>query len=184
MADPSGWDATAAAASQPIVAWHGHVWRSHNRKYAATDVGGVLRYSARYHRAPDLFTQGATWPALYCGLTYGFCLAEILRHVTPNLLPMLNQRRFSELAADLSAVLDCRDLAAMNANTDRLFHDTDYTMGQELASAAIQRGCEALLIPSATRLPDRNLIIFPHSCHPTSRIEVVGYVDPSLYVQR
>lgn len=184
MADPGRWDAAAAVARCPIIPWRGRVWRAHHRKYAATDVGGALRYSARYHRAPDYFPPGETWPAPYCAVTYGVCLAETLRHVTPDLLPTLNQRRLSEIAVDLSAMLDCRDLDALGVSVERLFHDLDYTTGQELAAAAIHRGCEALLIPSATRLPDPNLIIFPDSCRSTSRIAIVGFVDPSLYVQR
>jgi len=86
-----------AIARGSIIPWRGLVWRAHKKIYAATDVGGALRYSARYSQAPDLFPAGPTWPALYCGLTYGVSLAEILRHLTPSTLPSLKNQRLSEI---------------------------------------------------------------------------------------
>jgi hypothetical protein len=108
----------------------------------------------------------------------------VLRHVTPELLPMLKGQRLSKLAVDLSAVLDCRDVTALGVALDALFHDTDYAAGQALGAAAVARGGEGLLIPSATRLPDDVLVLFPDSLRPTSRIEVVETVDPILYIER
>ena len=81
-------------------------------------------------------------------------------------------------------MLDCRDVSALGVSPAELFHDTNYELGQELAAAALQRNCEGLLVPSATRLPDDVLIIFTDSLRPTSRVEVVEYVDPALYVDR
>ncbi len=181
---PGGWDATAAVAGRPLIPWRGDLWRAHKRRYDATDASGSRLFSARYHRAPDLFPSGPTWAALYCALSYGVCLGEVLRHVTPELLPALRDQRLSRLAVDLSAVLDCRDVAALGVPPDVLFHDTDYTPGQALGFAAIARGCEGLLIPSATRLPDDVLVIFPDNLRSTSRIEVVETVDPILYTER
>jgi hypothetical protein len=37
---------------------------------------------------------------------------------------------------------------------------------------------------ATTRLPDDVLVIFTDRLQPTSRIEVVEYVDPALYVDR
>jgi hypothetical protein len=108
----------------------------------------------------------------------------VTRHLTPELLPTLNQRRFSKLFVELSAVLDCRDVSALGVSLDELFHDTNYELGQALAAAAIQRNCEGLLLPSATRLPDDVLVVFTDSLWPTSRIEVVEYMEPALYVDR
>jgi hypothetical protein len=125
-----------------------------------------------------MFPEGPTWPALYCGLTYGVCLAEIIRHLTPIALPSLKHQRLSELSVDLSFVLDCTDLAALGVDQAALFDDYDYSTGQALAAAALARGCEALLIPSATRLPDPNLIIFTTQIRPTSSYLVVGFIDP------
>jgi len=178
------WDATVAVAVRPVIAWRGRVWRAHKKTYEATDVDGALRYSARYNRAPDLFPGGPTWPALYCGLTYGVCLAEILWHLTPSTLPSLKNQRLSEISVDLSTVLDCTDLAALGVNDAALFGDYDYSTGQTLAAAAIARGCEALLIPSVTRLPDPNLIIFTTRVQPSSSYHAIGFVDPPLYVDR
>jgi len=173
-----------AIASSSIIPWRGLVWRAHKKIYAATDVGGALRYSARYHQAPDLFPAGPTWPALYCGLTYGVCLAEILRHLTPSTLPSLKNQRLSEILVELSSVLDCTNLAALGADEATLFDDYNYSTGQALAAAAIARRCEALLIPSATRLPDSNLIIFTTQVQPTSSYRVIRFIDPPLYVDR
>jgi RES domain-containing protein len=170
--------------ARPIIAWRGHVWRAHKRTFAATDPGGSRLYSGRYNRGLDFFPADQTWPALYCGLSYGVCLAEVTRHLTPELLPTLNQRRFSKLFVELSAVLDCRDVSALGVSLGELFHDTNYELGQELAAAAIRRNCEGLVLPSATRFPDVVLVIFTDSLRPTSRIEVVEYVDPALYVDR
>ena len=93
-------------------------------------------------------------------------------------------RCFSKLFVELSAVLDCRDVSPLAVSLGELFHDTNYELGQELAAAAIRRNCEELVLPSATRLPDDVLVIFTDSLRPTSRIELVEYVDPALYVDR
>ena len=114
MAVPHGWDAPTAVASCPIIGWSDPAWRAHNRKYDATDPGGSLKVSGRYNRGLDRFPPDETWAALYLGSTYGVCLAEISRHLTPELLPLLNERRFSKLALRLSAVFDYRDEVALN----------------------------------------------------------------------
>lgn len=178
------WDATAAVALRPIIPWRGDVWRAHKRRYEATDAGGSRLVSARYHRAPDLFPDGSTWAALYCGLSYGVCLAEVLRHLTPETLPTLKHQRLSKITVDLANVLDCRDAAALGIEQDALFHDTDYTTGQALGAAAVAHGCEGLLLASATRLPDDVLIIFPDNLRSTSHMKVIETVDPALYVER
>jgi hypothetical protein len=117
-------------------------------------------------------------------LSYGVCIGEVLRHITPALLPALKDQRLSKLAVDLTAVLDCRDIAAIGIPPDALFHDTDYAVGQILGASAVARGSEGLLVPSATRLPDDVLIIFPDNMRPTSSIAVVETVDPVLYIAR
>jgi len=53
------------------------------------------------------------------------------------LLSGLNARLLSEIAVELSAVLDCRDVEALGLTPPGvepadLFHDTDFTVGQEL----------------------------------------------------
>jgi len=49
----------------PVIAWSGNVWRTHGRRFAATDPGGALVLSGRYHRGRDLFPNSAVFPALY-----------------------------------------------------------------------------------------------------------------------
>ncbi len=112
---------------------------------------------------------------------------EIVEHVR-SLLSGLNDRVISELSIELSHVLDCRDVNALGLAPPRvqpadLYHDTDYTIGQELAAAVIDRGCEAMLIPSATGFGD-SLIIFPRSLQPASLIRVVDTVDSPFFVDR
>jgi len=104
------------------------------------------------------------------------------------LLSGLNARLLSEISVELSDVLDCRDVEAMglkppDVEPADLFHDTDFTVGQELGAAIVARGHEAMLIPSATRLGD-NLIVFPTNLQPRSRIQFVGSRSPSSYVDR
>lgn len=55
----------------------------------------------------------------------------------------------------------------------------DYRVTHLIAHAARIRA-EALRIPSCTRLPGGNLIIFPDRLLPDSKIEIVGAIDPRL----
>ncbi len=184
MPIPAGFDPDAAVSAQPLIVWRGPMWRAHNRKYRATDPGGSIRVSGRYNRGLDKFPQEETWSALYLGATYGVCIAEIVRHIEPQGLPSLNQRRLTELLVSLSVVLDCRDVAALGLQPEELLHDTDYEVAQELAAAAIRRNCEAILVPSATQLPDPVLVIFPEYLRSDSTVEEIRFVEPSLYVER
>jgi len=52
-----------------------------------------------------------------------------------------------------------------------------------LGCVALDAGAEAILVPSATRLGE-NLIIFPDNLQASSRVEVVDYRHPRLYVER
>lgn len=161
--------------------WSGRAWRLHRRTYGATDSGGALLVSGRYHRAPDQFPRSEVWSALYLGLSPEASLGEVLRHFTPQLLPQLNEYRLSELEVELEAVLDCRDAAAFGLSPEDLIRDYDFAMTQEIAAAAIAQGAEGILVPSATGLGD-NLVVFPAHPHRTSRLAVVGSRDPRLYV--
>ena len=168
----------------PILPWQGYAWRAHKRRYEATDWRGSLRVSGRYHRGADRFPQEQIWPALYLGLTYGICLAEIARHLTPVLFSQLKEYRFSRIKLDLVAVVDCRSLGEMRLTPEELFEDFDYEVGQNLAIAARTLRCEGMLVPSAARLPDDILIIFPDLVRPQSSLRLEESVDPVLYVQR
>jgi len=81
--------------------------------------------------------------------------------------------RLSELQVTLAAVLDCRDLSALGLTRKALLGES-YALGQELAAAAVARGAEGIIVPSATRWGD-NLIVFPHNQRPGSQIVVKGY---------
>lgn len=183
MTAPPGWNAAAALAACQPLPWSGSAWRAHRRKYLATDPGGSLRVSGRYNRGLDRFAPGQVWPALYLSLGAEVCLGEILRHISPALLPALNDYRISELRVELGAVLDCRDPALLGLTREDFCDDLDYTVTQALAAAAIERGAEALLVPSATCLGD-NLIVFTTCLAATSRLAVVSSRDPRLYVAR
>jgi RES domain-containing protein len=183
MAAPPKWDAASAVAACPIIPWQGPAWRAHLRRYGAIDHGGALRFSGRYHRGPDLFPVGQTWPALYLALREVICLGEVMRHLSTANLANLASYSLSELSVELSVVLDCRQPAHLGLRADDVCEDLDYTVPQAIAAAAIARGAEGLLVPSATRLGD-NLILFPTHYRARSTVAVVKTTDPRLYVPR
>lgn len=183
MAGPPGWDAQTALAHLQPEPWKGRAWRFHRRTYGATDAGGALLVSGRYHRGSDQFPRSEAWAALYLALSPDVSLGEVLRHFSPQLLPQLNEYRLSELEVELEAVLDCRDAAAFGLSPEDLIRDYDLAITQEIAAAAIAQGAEGILVPSATGLGD-NLVVFPAQLHRTSRLAVVGSRDPRLYVPR
>lgn len=105
----------------------------------------------------------------------------MLRQLSPQVLPELDEYRLSEVEVELGAVLDCRDASLLGRSPDDLIRDREFTVTQEIAAAAIARGAEAILVPSATLLGD-NLVVFPTRLQGTSRLVVVGSRDPRLYV--
>ena len=109
MPIPENWDAADAVAACPVLNWTNHLWRMHNRKYPATDPGGSLKTSGRYHKGLDRYPKDQIFPALYLSTSADIVLAELLRHVTAEVLPTLNNRRRSELLARLEVIIDCRD---------------------------------------------------------------------------
>jgi RES domain-containing protein len=177
------WDARIPLSSIQPVPREGRAWRLHRRRYAATDHGGSLSVSGRYHRASDQFAEGETWAALYLALSAEVALGEIIRNVSPALLAQMNDYRLSELNVELEAVLDCRDATALLLKPDDLIRDHDFAITQEIAAAAIGQGAEGILVPSATRLGD-NLVVFPTQLRATSRLEVISSRDPRLFVSR
>lgn len=60
--DLRDWVAAGAVAATPFMSWHGQAWRTHDGLYKADSYGGSLRFSARFHRAPDEFPPNRTWP--------------------------------------------------------------------------------------------------------------------------
>lgn len=183
MTTPRNREARSALAALEQRPWRGRAWRAHFRSYEATDHGGSLRSSGRYHRGPDRFPPEESWPALYLALSPEVSLGEVLRRLPPELLNQLNEYRISELDVELHAVLDCRDAEVLGLKPGDLLDDYDLRITQEIGAAAVGEGVEALLIPSATRLGD-NLVVFPAQLQSTSRLAVVGSRDPLLYVRR
>jgi hypothetical protein len=149
----------------------------------ADDHGGSLRVSGRYHRGSDRFALDAIWPALYLALNPETCLGELIRHITPELLPHLNGYRISELAVTLMAVADCRDAALLGIAPGALIDDRDYGVTQALGAAAVGAGLEGMIVPSATGLGD-NLIVFTAQMQEGSGLEVISSRDPRLSVIR
>ena len=183
MTEPAGWDARAAVARLRLQPWTGQAWRFHRSAYGATDSGGSLLVSGRFHRAVDLFPRSDVWAALYLALEPAVSLGEVLRHFSPQLLPRLNEYRLSELEVVLEAVLDCRAATALGLSAEDLIKDYDFAISQAIAAAAIAHGAEAILVGSATGLGD-NLVVFPAQLHGASRLTVVDSRDPRLYVAR
>ena len=170
----------AAVAGLVASTWSGITWRIHARRYAATDPGGSRRFSGRYHRAPDLFPNQRAWPVLYLGLERGTCIAEATRHAGD--LSDLADRRLSEIEVSLSAVLDLRDPTVLGLTQGDLVGQ-DYTLTQEIALVALERGVEALRVPAAS-LVGNNLAILVENLLPTSRVQVTGFVDPRLLIDQ
>ena len=166
-----------------MVGWQGRVWRMHKRRYRAEDPGGARKVSGRYNLGLDRFPKEESFPALYLATAPETCLAEVYRHITTELLPTLNDFRLSELSVEVGEVLECRHPKSLGLSLEHLVHDTDYEATQTIGAAALVKGLEGLIVPSATRLGD-NLILFPANLRANSRIEVVSSRDPRLYVER
>jgi hypothetical protein len=114
-------------------------------------------------------------------------LGERIRHTSPANLKNLANQRITSLRVDLQDVLvacapdGCADLGLPGLSLTEMCEPTDYRKTQDLAWAA-RIFAEALLVPSCTRFPEGNLIIFPDRLRPGSTIAVVDTLDPELYV--
>jgi RES domain-containing protein len=173
---PENWNSRSAVASCDVVQIKNAIWRGHRRRYDALSHGGSLRISGRFHRAPAGSPGEQTWPALYTALDLAVALGELQRNVRQD---DFGDYRFTEIWTQLEAVLDCRDLAALGVSFDEVLGARDYSVGQELAAAAVELGVEGMLVPSATRLGD-NLIVFPHLVRTESVLVGVRSIDPRL----
>jgi hypothetical protein len=169
-----GWSAGDAVLACPTISWESEVTRFHARRYPATDPGGSLRFPGRYHR---------DWPTLYTCIRPEAVIGEFLRHSTPSALSRLAVMRLSTLSVRLEALMDCRDASLMGLDRETLLHDIDYDLTQAVGEAALTRGVEGILVPSATRLGD-NLILWVAQIRPGSQIAVIRSEDPRLYVPR
>jgi RES domain-containing protein len=174
---PQSWDAATvrkAVAALPFMAWRGRVWRVHRHKYAAIDPAGSLIVSGRYNQGGDDFPPGQRWPALYTSTAPDVALAEAWRYIDPDLIDAIKGSRRTEIAVDLSLILDCRDVAALGLAADVLLADWNYDVGHLLGWVVVDRGAEAMLVPSATRLGD-NLIVFTTNMRQGARLDIVRF---------
>lgn len=183
MSAPPGWDAAQAIQRCATVSYKGPAWRIHKRRYPADDPGGSLKVSGRYHRGLDTHPEGQAWAALYLALNPETALAELMRHVTPDLLPVLNDYYLTKLEISLTTVVDFRDPMVMGLEPEDLHHDVEYGVTQSLGQAAYEAGFEGIFVPSATNLGD-NLVVFPDHLRGDSIIAVVESRHPRLYVDR
>jgi RES domain len=179
---PDEWDADVAVASLPTLEVTGPAWRCHLRTRDALSEEGYRYRSGRFHRGIPEFGEDHAWPALYLSSAPHVCLGEYLRHIRH--LEDLRDPRLSQLEVNLGVVLDCRDVDALGITREALLEDIDYTLGQRLAAAAIRRGCEGLVVPSATHFKEPNLVVFPRSMRSTSNVVLTGDEDPQLYIEQ
>lgn len=169
----------------PRGPWQGTTWRCHAPRYQANDASGSLKSTGRFHRGADLFPEAERWPALYTGSTQAIVLAEKTRHSAA--LDDLVSIRISELRISLSCMLDaCLESDASTGATrfgpaidPLLCQPGDYQV-THLIAQAVRTQAEALRIPSCTRFPGGNVIIFPDRLRPGSIIEVAAAFDPEL----
>lgn len=174
---PRSWDAATvqrAVAALPFLPWQGHVWRIHRNRYHATDSSGSLIVSGRYNQGADSFPPDDRWPVLYTATAPDVALAEAWRYIDPDLIDAIKDARRSEIEIALSLTLDCRDVVARGIPEDALLDDRDYEAGHVLGRVVAERGAEAMLVPSATRLGD-NLIVFTRNLRPGARVDVVRF---------
>jgi hypothetical protein len=184
---PLPWNATAAILDCPVQPWSGMVWRCHARKYAGDDAGGSLRTTGRFNRGSDRFGPDETWPALYTGLALHVALGERLRHTTPATLSALGNQRLSRLRVSLQTVLilcapsGCVEVGIAGLDGDNLCQPANFETTHHIALLARDLA-EALMIPSCTRFPEGNLIVFPDLLREGSTIAVEETQDPDLFI--
>lgn len=184
---PSTWDASAAISRCSIQPWTGVVWRCHTRKFAGDDATGSLGTTGRFNRGADTCAANESWPALYTSLALHVALGERLRHTTRESLKSLANQRLSRLRVTLHAVINlcapggCAEIDVAGIDLHSLCQPTDYERTHQIAEIA-RVTVEALLVPSCTRFPEGNLIVFPDHLRPGSILHVEETQDPELFV--
>jgi RES domain-containing protein len=153
-----GWNAERAVVDAPTRGFRGTVWRVHWREVGPTDWSLSLRTSGRYHRGLDLFPPDQAFPALYTSLAPEIAIWEMVRRSAARNLAYLQNNILSALEVHLG-VLDLSDPADVGLTLADLT-GSDQQPCQDLAAAALTRGYQGLLAPSAA-LPGSNLIILP-----------------------
>jgi hypothetical protein len=111
-------------------------------------------------------------------------MGELMRHLTPEMLQMLNNYRLSRLFVALSQVLDLWASHGLATQIHALLtSDVDLVFTRLLGRIAYEQGAEGILVPSATRL-GMNLVIFPDNVLPASQIALVDSQAPRLTIER
>lgn len=183
----AAWDASAAIRDCRIQPWSGLVWRCHTRRYNGDDAAGSLRTTGRYNRGSDIYATHETWPALYTSLAEHVALGERMRHTTAKSLNKLGIQRLTCLRVDLREVLvlcaptGCGEIGIDGMEFDDFCSPAEYGKCHQIAELA-RTFAEALLVPSCTRFPEGNLIIFPDRLHGSSSLTIETSIDPDLYV--
>lgn len=180
MTDSSARDLGAARvlASAPVRAFQGTVWRVHWREVAPTDWSLSLRSSGRFHRGLDLFPPDSAFPALYTSLAPEIAVWEMVRRSAARNLAYLKNNVLSEIEVRLSQVLDISDPAPVGISTSTVT-GPDHRPCQEVAAAAMARGYEGLLVPSAA-LPGVNLVMLPWNAPAPGSVVVVRSTELPL----
>jgi RES domain-containing protein len=173
-----GWSAERAVAAASTRRFRGTVWRVHWREVAPTDWSLSLRTSGRYHRGLDLFPPDQAFPALYTSLAPEIAIWEMVRRSAARNLAYLKNNVLSELEVDLARVLDLSDPATVGLTLADLT-SPDQQPCQELAPAAMARGYEGLLVPSAA-MPGLNLVILPRNLPDPPPIRVLRSTELPL----
>jgi len=92
------------------------------------------------------------------------------------------------LRVNLQAVLvacdpaGCHELAIPGIHLDELCDPRDYRLTHRIGDAA-RSVAEALMIPSCTRFPEDNLIVFPDQLLGGSELTILDTVDPELSLE-
>jgi RES domain-containing protein len=161
------------------------IWRCHRAGYPADSAGGSLRISGRFHKATDTSPAHETWPALYSACSAAIALGEVVRNIQDDFSNRLVDLHMSKMDARFSRVLIAHDQThhqpqyMPGLNFDQVCRTFDYQITQEFARMS-REIAEAILVPSCTRFPEGNLVIFTDRLDASSTITVVDTIDLSL----
>lgn len=169
------------------VSWKGVAYRSASLRYANSDdlLTGLGSKSVGARWNPP-----RSFPAVYTSLDPHTALDEVLAHFRYYNLPIETAmpRVTVSLRWQLSRLLDFNDGAtrsALGVSRRRMLEAPwreDQRAGREaltqcLGRLAWQLGWEALLVPSAARRSEVNLIVFPTNLSPGSISEIINVED-------
>jgi hypothetical protein len=109
---------------------------------------------------------------LYTSLASDIAIWEMVRRSAARNLSFLKNNVLTELHVDVRRVLDLSDPATVGRTREQLT-GSDVRLCQDLAAAALERGFQAMLVPSAA-LPGSNLVLFPTHLPDPPNIHVMG----------